>query len=94
MESEPHDAAYDSAKGEVFVANQGSGTVSVISDSTNTIVATVPVGTDPNGVAYDSGMGEVFVANYGSNSVSVISDNTDAVVKTVPVESDPHDNSL
>ena len=62
------------SKAEVFVANYGSGTVSVISDSVNGVVATVPVGTEPWGVAYDSGKGEVFVANYGSNTVSVMSD--------------------
>ena len=32
----PYGAAYDSAKGEVFVANEGDGTVSVISDSFGT----------------------------------------------------------
>ena len=63
----------DSAKGEVFVANNGGGSVSVISDSTNTVVATVFVGTNPFGVAYDPAKGEVFVANGGSGSVSRIS---------------------
>ncbi len=38
------------AKAKYFVANQYSDTVSVISDSTNTVVATVNVGTDPVGL--------------------------------------------
>src|SRR2546422_938945 len=41
--SAPIDVAYDSAKGEVLVTNSIPGTVSVISDSTNTVVATVNV---------------------------------------------------
>jgi YVTN family beta-propeller protein len=80
----PAAVAYDSGMGEVFVANQGSGkAVSVISDSTNTVVATVTVGSAPTGVAYDSGKGEVFVTNEGSATVSVISDSTNTVVATI-----------
>src|SRR5256712_3205154 len=81
--------AYDSGKGEVFVANSQSNTLSVISDTTNTVVATIPVGSTPYGVAYDGGKGEVFVTNLASNSVSVISDGTNTVVATIPVGSDP-----
>jgi YVTN family beta-propeller protein len=86
----PTGIAYDSGKGEVFVANSGFNTISVISDSTNAVVATVTVGTSPAGVAYDSGKGEVYVTNRVSNSVSVISDNTNAVVATVAVGTTPN----
>ena len=51
----PTGVAYDSAKGEIFVANSGSNTVSIISDQTNAVIKTVTVGTSPTGVAYDSG---------------------------------------
>ena len=74
--AQPLFLAYDSGKGEVFVANFNDSTVSVISDSSNTVTATVSVGTNPVGVAYDSGKGEVFVANSSDNTVSVISDPT------------------
>ena len=40
----PWGIAYDSGKGEIFVANYYDDTVSVISDSSNTVIATVPVG--------------------------------------------------
>src|SRR2546430_8988589 len=83
--SNPTGVAYDSARGEIFVANQGSNTVSVISASTNAVVATVPVGFGSIGVAYDSARGEIFVANHFSNTVSVISDSTNTVVATVHV---------
>jgi len=56
--------AYDSGKGEIFVAcsnsNSGSFSVSVISDSTNAVVATITFGV-PLSMAYDSGKGKVFV---------------------------------
>ncbi len=81
----PRGVAYDSGKGEVFVANEVSNNVSVISDASNSVVATIPVGPAPVGVAYDSGKGEVFVANEGSHNVSVISDASNSVVATIPV---------
>src|SRR5207245_7672141 len=83
----PFGLAYDSAKGEVFVVKGGA--VSVISDTTNAVVATGNVGGGPFGVAYDSGMNEVFVANQGSNTVSVISDATNDLAATVGVGSRP-----
>ena len=62
--SNPRLLAYDSIKGEIFVSDQGSSSVSVISDSTDLVLATVTVGSNPAGVVYDSGKGEVFVANF------------------------------
>jgi DNA-binding beta-propeller fold protein YncE len=88
----PGAVAYDSGKGEIFVANEGvvagTSTISVISDSNNTAVATIPVEA-PFGVAYDSGKSKIFVTNtlfepsllnpttnFISNTVSVISDSS------------------
>ena len=88
----PTGLACDSAKGEVFIADEADDDVSVISDSTDKIVATVAVGVYPTGVVYDPAKGEVFVTNQGAlpsrdfvinSSVSVISDNTNAVVATI-----------
>src|SRR3989454_3383179 len=82
---QPVAVAYDSGKGELFVTNSNS--VSVISDATNAVVASIPVGS--GGVAYDSGKGELFVTNPGSNCVSVISDATNAVVASIPAGAFP-----
>jgi YVTN family beta-propeller protein len=86
--------AYDSNAGEVFVVNQGPNDVNVISDSNNSVVATIGVGSSPLGVAYDSGKGEVFVANDGSNTVSCISNASillpGSVVATIGVGSSPN----
>ncbi len=87
--SGPYGVGYNSRNGYVYVANEGSTTVTVINGTT--IVATVPVGSEPGGVAYDSGNGYVYVANsaWFSNSVSVISGST--VVATIPVGTNPWD---
>ena len=85
----PEGVAYDSDKTEIFVANAGSGTVSVISDSTYAVVATIPAGNSPFGVAYDSSKSEIFVTNVGDDTVSVISDSSNTVVATVPVGDAP-----
>jgi YVTN family beta-propeller protein len=85
--NEPYGLVYDPAKGEIFVSDPSahSGSVYVISDSTNAVVATVGVGANPNGMVYDSGMGEIFVVNTGSGTISVISDSSNAVVATITV---------
>jgi len=75
--------------GEIFVASYNSSSVSVISDSTNQIVAALEVGPSPNGVAYDQGNGRIFVSNYNSTSLSVIADANNTVITNVPLEKQP-----
>ena len=61
--------------------------VSVIATTTNTVVATIPVGLLPTGVAVTSDGSKFYVANYGDNNVSVIDTATNTVVATIPVGS-------
>ncbi len=87
--STPDGVAYDSGRGEIFTVT-GGDTVSVISDGSDTVVATIPVGHVVLGqsavnIAYDSGKGEIFVTNSQDRTVSVISDASDKVVSTIPV---------
>jgi len=87
----PAGVAYAEGLGEVAVANFRSNNVSVISDGSNRVVATVPASA-AEGIAYDSGTSQFFVTdyNYGSGgTVTVISGTTDAVVRTIPVGVDP-----
>ena len=90
--SAPVAAVYDSGKGEVFVANAGSNSVSVISGANYSVIATIPLPSDspsPSDIAYDSSNGEIFVVNnpvdnfFASSTISVISDTTNSVVKTI-----------
>ena len=72
-----------------YVTNEHSNNVSVIDTATNTLVATIPVGTIPFAVAVTPDGTHVYVANEGSNNVSVIGTATNTVVKTIPVGKNP-----
>jgi YVTN family beta-propeller protein len=67
----------------VYVANTGSGTLSVIDGITDRVVATVNVGSAPTGVVVDPVSRDVYVTNADSNSVSVVSPVTNNVIATV-----------
>ena len=67
-----------------YVANFGSATVSVINTATNTLAATVPVGSSPGYVAVTPSGAYVYVANQASNSVSVISTATNPLPPPSP----------
>lgn len=90
--SGPMGVAYDSGKNEIFVAN-GDNTVSVISDLSNSVVATISLPSSslsPIDLVYDSGKGEIFVVNnpgelgmFTSSTVTVISDTNNSVITTI-----------
>ncbi|HEX2484334.1 MAG TPA: YncE family protein, partial [Myxococcota bacterium] len=60
---------------KLYVANTTSGTVSVISTGTSSVIATVNVGVEPVSVAVRPDGLEVWVSNHVSDSVSVIDTN-------------------
>ena len=83
MEAGAYGLVYDSGRGEIFV-NSG-GVVSVVSDSSNTEVATLYVRSGI-GIAYDSAKGAIVLSGsniYGDNvaaSVVVMSDSTYSIL--------------
>ena len=85
----PWGMAYDPIHGEIFVANFDSSTVAVISDRTDQILTTVPVGIAPEFPVYDPVTQEVYVPNFDSSDVSVISTANNSVVATIPVGMSP-----
>jgi len=75
----PFNLAYDSVKGEIWVAD-ATGAYA-ISDATNTIVANV---SDTNGLelaAFDPSTGEVFMSYSGN--IAVISDSTNTIIANI-----------
>ncbi|CAG0964636.1 PE-PGRS family protein PE_PGRS18 [Methanosarcinales archaeon] len=56
----------------IFVANQASGTISIINVTTNTVVSTLAVGNNPTGVAVDPLTNKVYVTNQGDKNISII----------------------
>ena len=91
ISSAPDYIAYDSGKGEIYVAgsvldsNTGLDTynIQVISDSTNKVVATIdlPTGVTLGDMAYNPNKGEIYINDL--TSVAIISDSTKNVVGTV-----------
>ena len=70
----------------IYVANANSGTVSVISGRTNTVVATIRVGRVPGGVAVNPRTNTIYVTNERRpGTVQVISGQTNTVVATIRV---------
>jgi YVTN family beta-propeller protein len=68
---------------------RGGTTMSVIDTATNTVTATVTVGSIPQGVAVNPAGTLAYVANFLSNTVSVIDTATNAVTATVTVGTNP-----
>jgi len=77
----PTGIAFDPHNDEVYVTNflgpsvysiSYGNLVTVISDSSNTVVANITVGYGPMGIAFDPHNNEMYVANFVSNSVSAI----------------------
>ncbi|MES3005928.1 MAG: SwmB domain-containing protein [Patescibacteria group bacterium] len=79
----------------VYVANQGSDSVTVIDTTDNSVIATTAVGDQPYGLAYNSTSKEVYVANLKGDSVSVIdadplSGTYNDVINTISVGVEPY----
>jgi DNA-binding beta-propeller fold protein YncE len=91
MQNVPIGLAYDSGKVEIFAASVGTSElvnpelgVTVISDKTNSVVASVSMSEGTVNLAYDSKQGLIFVSHAGeSNVISVISDRTNSVVANI-----------
>src|SRR5215510_8188845 len=68
------------AQTKAYVTNFGDNTVSVIDSTTNTVTATIPVGSNPVGVAVTPNGASAYVANGTSNDVSVLATASNTVV--------------
>jgi YVTN family beta-propeller protein len=73
-----------------YIPNRADNTISVIDTATNTVIATIPVGSLPAGVAVTPDGSKVYVANENGNNVSVIDTATNTVVGSpIPVGGTP-----
>jgi YVTN family beta-propeller protein len=88
--SPPSDGlAVDHAHNAAYVVNTTANLVSVISLTSNTVTASIPVGASPFRVAVDPGIDRAYVTNNGGNTVSVIDTNTNTVVGAITVPAGP-----
>lgn len=84
--------ALNSKTHEVYVANYGDGTVTVLDAKSGHTTATVQVGKHPQALAIDETKNLVFVANTADSTVSIIGGKTHRVLKTV--DAGPHPYAL
>jgi YVTN family beta-propeller protein len=99
VESNPRHITLNPTTNTLYVANEGSASVTVINGANDTFVKTIPVGLNPYDIAADTTTNQVYVADAGtdtniSNSISVIDGNPgsstlNTVVKTIPVGIQP-----
>ena len=85
----PNGVAVDPTGTKIYVANDGSSTVSIIDTTTNNVTVIVNGLNYPYGVAVNPTGTKVYVANSGNNSVSVIDTATNTVTATAPVGDNP-----
>ncbi|MDQ2944409.1 MAG: beta-propeller fold lactonase family protein [Acidobacteriota bacterium] len=78
-----------SAQPNVYVANVAGNTVSVVSGSSLSVVASIPVALGPTGVAVTPNGAYVYVACQSENVVAVIDASTNSVIANIPVGATP-----
>ena len=72
-----------------YITNLDANTVSVIDTTSNTVAATIPVGSAPWGVAVSPDGSTVYVTNFHGNTVSVIATASNTVTATIPLGNNP-----
>lgn len=82
--------AVDAPRREVWVTNQTSNSVSVVSQDTLKVVATIAVGKGPALLVASPDGRTIYVADQLGNTVSVIDAASRRVRATIPVASQPH----
>jgi YVTN family beta-propeller protein len=78
----------------MYVTNVLSSTVSFISGSTDSVIASILVGNTPAVIAYAPPNNKLYVSNAGSDDVYVINGATNKVTKNIPVGNFPIGDSL
>ena len=87
--SVPYGIALNIDNDLLYVSNYGqfntTGIVSVINGTTNTIVATIPVGKNPQAIAYNPANGLLYVANALSDTLSIINGTSNSLIGSIPL---------
>ena len=76
---------YNPVNNYLYVANTGSGTVSVINGTTNNVVKNISTGAGPIGITYNEYNGNIYVTNSINGTVSVIDGLLNTVIDTIDV---------
>jgi len=73
----------------VYMTSRDTNTLIKYNPATNSVVATVPTGSEPWDVVINEGTAEIYVSNFASSSVWVYDANTMAVKKQIQVGPNP-----
>jgi YVTN family beta-propeller protein len=82
----PNCIVVDAALNRIYVANAGSGNITVIDGATDRVVKTLPGEKHPYAIGFDAALHRVYVTNTYSNNVTVIDSATESV-QQVPIGS-------
>jgi YVTN family beta-propeller protein len=82
--------AVNSEANQLYVANYGDNSVSVIDATRQRKTVTVPVGHHPKAIAFDANRNLVFVANTSDGTVTIIDGANYGVVATLPAGRHPY----
>ena len=85
----PVGVAVNPVTSKIYVTNEFSDTVSVISGTGNTVESSIRVGHFPYGVAINPFNSRIYVTNRGSNTVSVIDGSTNTKLDNITVQQSP-----
>ena len=91
---DPSGMAFNPGNGRIYLANFGMGKVSVVSDTTNNIVATIAVGNNPFGALYDPLNQKVYISDYTSAMLSKIDPATNTVIANLSAGNGPWNIAL
>src|SRR5919107_557928 len=87
--SVPYGIALNIDNDLLYVSNYGqfntTGIGSVLNGTTNTIVATIPVGKNPQAIAYNPANGLLYVANALSDTLSIINGTSNSLIGSIPL---------
>ncbi len=78
-----------SALNRIYIPNSGSNQVTVIDETTNSLMGDVIVGAGPFGIGVNPLTNRIYVVNFVSNNVSVIDGNTNTLITTIIVGTNP-----
>ena len=85
----PTAMALNPVSNKLYIANTGSGSVTVVNSASESVSTTVSVGTEPVAVAVNPTVNKVYVACRGSGDVYIIDGASDTVKATVAVGAGP-----
>jgi len=79
VEAAPVSVAVNAKTGRAYVANAGDGTVTILDGSTDTVLATIPIGSHPYSIAVDSATNKIYVTHTFGDQLSMIDGATNTV---------------